>query len=615
LWLGPSLLVIAVVVFFPAVEMVQMALEKFSSIGLNEGFYGLQNFRDLFSEPALPHVVYNTVLWVVLVVGVTVLVSLPLAQFLNKRFAGRRLVRWALIVPWAASLVMTATLWSYIYEGGYGMLDAVLGDLGIIHKSIYWDQNQATSFWCLIFVGIVVSLPFTTYVFLAGLQAIPTDLYEAAAVDGAAGWKAYRNITLPLLRPALLVAIVLNTLYVFNSFPIIWVITGNIPGDFNDTTITFMYKIAFTYRLDIGEAAAFGVLNVAALIVVVGLYVRRVGTGSEEPGARLSQARSRRLRRAALRERVVEGLDPVVALGRAALAPVQRAVATLWQGPKRASARLWRPGRRYFLPTIGAAVAAFFLLPYLVMLVSALKSNNDLYHSPALYTPTHAEWGNFASVWNQIPLAAYVVNSLIVAGCSTLLVLGVSLPAAYYTARHRFAGRKAFLYLILITQMFAPVALIVGIYKEALMVNGQNTYWALVLVESGFTLAFATWIMNGYLSSIPVEIEEAAHIDGAGPLRTMWSVVLPLAKPAVVTAVIFTFIQVWNEFVVAQTIFNNPTTNRETLTVGISAFVGEYVVQYNYLFVASLIGIVPVVVLFVLIERHLVSGLTAGAVK
>ncbi|MBO0771604.1 MAG: carbohydrate ABC transporter permease [Actinobacteria bacterium] len=249
------------------------------------------------------------------------------------------------------------------------------------------------------------------------------------------------------------------------------------------------------------------------------------------------------------------------------------------------------------------------------MLLSSLKSNSDLFHSPALYTPAHWQWGNFSRVWSQLPLASYLVNSLIIAAASTALVLLVALPAAYFTARHDFRGRRAFLYTILVTQMFAPVALVVGIYREADLVNGINTYWALILVDAGFNLAFSVWIMNGYLASIPTEIEDAARVDGAGHFRTVVRVVLPLAKPGIVTAVIFTFIQAWNEFVVAETIFNDPTRNRETLTVGINAFVGLTQTQYQYLFVASIIGIVPVVILFAAIERFLVSGLTAGSIR
>ncbi|HEY5989520.1 MAG TPA: carbohydrate ABC transporter permease, partial [Streptosporangiaceae bacterium] len=294
--------------------------------------------------------------------------------------------------------------------------------------------------------------------------------------------------------------------------------------------------------------------------------------------------------------------------------------------PGRAAARAWGPSRRVALPAAGLVIAAFFLAPYAVMLLSSLKSNNDLFHSPALYAPTHWELGDFSRVWNQIPLADYLVNSLIVAGFSTALVLLVSLPAAYFTARHDFRGRRAFLYTILVTQMFAPVALVVGIYREVasadnfLVSNGapvgaMNSYWSLILVDAGFNLAFSIWIMNGYLASIPTDVEDAAKVDGAGPIRIMVRVVLPLAKPGIVTAVIFTFIQVWNEFVVAETIFNDPTRNRETLTVGINAFVGLYQTQYQYLFVASIIGIVPVVILFAAIERYLVSGLTAGSIR
>jgi len=278
--------------------------------------------------------------------------------------------------------------------------------------------------------------------------------------------------------------------------------------------------------------------------------------------------------------------------------------------------RVWSPVRPAGLAIVGAIVAAFFLAPYAVMFLSALKSNSDLFHSPARYLPTQWQWGNFASVWKTIPLASYLGNSLIIAAVSTVIVLLVSLPAAYFTARHDFRGKRAFLYTVLVTQMFAPVALVIGIFREVNLVNGAvNSYWAIIAVDSAFNLAFSIWILNGYLASIPKEIEDAAMVDGAGRLRTMFRIVLPLARPGIVTAVIFTFIQVWNEFVVAETIFNNPTQNRETLTVGINAFVGLYQTQYQYLFVASIIGIVPVVILFAFIERYLVSGLTAGSIR
>jgi multiple sugar transport system permease protein len=260
------------------------------------------------------------------------------------------------------------------------------------------------------------------------------------------------------------------------------------------------------------------------------------------------------------------------------------------------------------------------------MALSALKTDADLFHSPALYLPRDWAWSNFVDVWDAIPLADYLRNSLIIAAVATVIVLVVSLPAAYVVARQRFRGRRAFLYLVLVTQMLAPVALVVGIYREVILADtylknldpgwgAVNTFWALILINAAFTLAFSIWILNGYLASIPEEVEEAAMLDGLGRFGVLTRIVLPLAKPGIVTAIVFTFIQVWNEFVIARTIFNDPTTNKQTLTVGITQFVGLYETQYQYLFVASLIGIVPVVVLFIVIERHLVSGLTAGSVR
>jgi len=609
-WVAPSMLLILAVIAVPAAEMVRISLLEVDSTGTSHGFTGLGNYRRLFAEPALAGVLRNTAVWVVLVVGVTVVLSLAMAQFLNKRFAGRRLVRWALIVPWAASLVMTATVWKYILEGSFGVLNRLFMDLGLIAAPVDWYKEDALAFWCLIVIGIIVSIPFTTYVVLAGLQTVPDELYEAARIDGAGPWRAYRSITLPLLRPALLVGVVLNVIYVFNSFPLIWAITGNIPGNDTDTTITFAYKIAFRQQLNTGEAAALSVVNVALLLVVVLVYLRLArwdggaGRAAVRPGA--LQRLTTGLRGAA--EHFPEKLWDRSAAGRAR---VQR----LTDPMRYAGRSVWRPVRPVAMPAIGAVLALFFLAPYVVMLTSSLKSDADLFASPATYLPGEWVWSNWTDVWQKIPLAAYLRVSLTIAVASTVLVLLVALPAAYFSARFSFAGRRTFLYLVLVTQMFAPVALVVGIYREFILVGGVNEYWAIIVTDAAFNLAFAIWIMNGYFATIPEEIEEAAMLDGLGRLRTLLRVVLPMAKPGVVTAVIFTFIQVWNEFVIALTVFNDPTRSRQPLTVGVQNFVGLAQTDYQYLFVAACITIVPVVILFITIERHLVAGLTAGAVK
>jgi len=265
----------AAVVLYPAVELVRASLSRYSITGLHQGFVGLGNYPRLFQQDALPAVIANTVVWVIAVVAITILLSLGLAQLVDARFPGRRLVRWALIVPWAASLVMTAKLFAWIYDYYFGLLNRALTAAGVLDRPVDWLGDDATVMGAMIAVGVFVSLPFTTYVLLAGLQTIPGDVYEAARVDGASAWRTYRAVTLPLLRPALLVATVLNAIYVFNSFPLIWTLNDRNPGFAHDTMVTYMYKIAFKSALrDVGLAAALGVINVLVILAAVALYLR-----------------------------------------------------------------------------------------------------------------------------------------------------------------------------------------------------------------------------------------------------------------------------------------------------------------------------------------------------
>jgi multiple sugar transport system permease protein len=272
-----------------------------------------------------------------------------------------------------------------------------------------------------------------------------------------------------------------------------------------------------------------------------------------------------------------------------------------------------KPMRRAALSGVGLLVALAVLSPYVVMVLTAAKPDGELRINPPRLIPLRWQPGNFLEVLADPAFHAWLRVSLVVALTSTALVLLAATPAAYYTARHRFPGRSAFLLLVLITQMFSPTALVVGLYRQFFDLDLVNTYTALVLTNAAFNLAFAIWILRAFFASIPREVEEAAAVDGCGRLRTLVQVVLPLSLPAIVTAVIFAFIAAWNEYIVALTLMADPA--RKPLTVGITSYVTAYVQHWNHLFAASVIAIVPVVVLFAMIERHLVGGLTAGSVK
>jgi multiple sugar transport system permease protein len=242
-WIGPAIAVIVLMVLYPAYTMIKTSFMNIDETGTSHGFTGLSNYRTLFHNPNLVPVLERTLIWTVSVVFFTVIISLPVAQVLHAKFPGRRLVRYALIVPWAASVVMTSTSWLWILNGYYGVLNRIMLSLGLIKDQVQFLGSPTQSFAWLILVAVFVSVPFTTYVILAGLTTVGEDIMEASTVDGASGWQRYKHITFPLLRPALLISMVINLINVFNSFPIIWVMTTGGPGYSTDTTTTLAYKI------------------------------------------------------------------------------------------------------------------------------------------------------------------------------------------------------------------------------------------------------------------------------------------------------------------------------------------------------------------------------------
>ncbi|MEW2556367.1 sugar ABC transporter permease [Streptomyces zhihengii] len=278
-WIGPAVLLILLVVVWPVYEMVRTSFLRISVSGFVRGSAGLDKYRKLFDESALPSVLVSTVVWTVLVVGLTMLVSLALAQLFNQRFPGRRVTRWALIAPWAASVLMTAIGFKWMLDRTAGVLNTLMADLGLIDGPRDWLGDPSTAWPWMMFVAVFVSLPFTTYTLLAGLQTVPGEVYEAARVDGAGTAQTYWRITLPLLRPAFLVGVVINLINVFNSFPVIWGMTRGGPDSDTATTTVFMYQLKSS---DIGESAAMSVVNFALVLVMVVLFLKVSRWNKEE---------------------------------------------------------------------------------------------------------------------------------------------------------------------------------------------------------------------------------------------------------------------------------------------------------------------------------------------
>lgn len=264
----------------------------------------------------------------------------------------------------------------------------------------------------------------------------------------------------------------------------------------------------------------------------------------------------------------------------------------------------------------GLLLAVVFLFPYVVMFLGSVKPKREIRDAAApTFLPREWQWENYLTMWStpETPLAQNLISTIVISVGATILVLLVALPAAYYTARFRFPGRLVFLFLVIVTQMLQPAVLTAGIFREFNLLGLDDTWVAMIIVNAAFNLSFGTWIMHAFFAGVPKEIDEAAQLDGAGTLATLFRVNLPLVWPGIVTATIFTFVACWNEFAASLVLMRTPGNN--PLSVALTSFVGQYETSWHYVFAVSIVSIVPVVVLFMLIERRLIGGLTAGAVK
>lgn len=274
-WLLPAGLLISGVVLFPAGYLMYDSTRQIGLAGVDEGSAGLSNYRQLLVGYGLTHVLVNSAVWVVAVVSLTVVISLAIAQLLNTQFPGRRVVRMAVLVPWAASTVMTTLTFVYGLDPFYGIINRMLVEVHILHAPYGFTKQPLPAFLSAIAVAIFVSLPFTTYTIMAGLAGIPKDVLEAAEVDGASSIRRYFSVVLPFLRNAVALATLINIINVFNSLPILQLLTGSIPGYSADTTTTLVFKI-LQGEHNIGVSSALSVLNFLIVLVIIALYLRVV---------------------------------------------------------------------------------------------------------------------------------------------------------------------------------------------------------------------------------------------------------------------------------------------------------------------------------------------------
>lgn len=277
----PSFLLALLIIAYPLYQLSTIAVHEVNRFGQLRGFVGAANFAHVLGDPLFASSALRTLVWTAGVVAGTIAISGPVALVLNTPFVGRGVARVLVMLPWAVSLTMTGIVWRWALNGQSGLLNVTLQDLGIMAQPIVWLGSAELAFAAEIVIGILVSIPFCTSVFLGGLASIPGDIYQAAALEGAGAWTQFRTLTLPAMRPFITIALVLNVIYVFNSFPIIWVMTEGGPANGTDILVTYLYKLAFVFGR-LGDAAAVSLMMFAALLVFTLIYLRLILKASHD---------------------------------------------------------------------------------------------------------------------------------------------------------------------------------------------------------------------------------------------------------------------------------------------------------------------------------------------
>ena len=258
-------------------------------------------------------------------------------------------------------------------------------------------------------------------------------------------------------------------------------------------------------------------------------------------------------------------------------------------------------------------MAVIVLIPILWIVSTSVKLESETITIPPQWIPDHPTLESYKRLWSEYPFAVYFKNSIIISLGAVILSVGFSCLAGYGVTRFRFRGKQSFLTFLLVTQMFPSIMMLIPYYKVLSTYQLKDTYLGMILVYISFTIPFCSWMMVGFFKTIPLELDEAAIIDGCSRWRAFRQIVLPMTLPGISSSAIYAFITAWNEYMFAQILINNPEL--KTVPLGIAELNGFYKILWNDMMAASVIASLPLIILFVFLQKYFISGLTAGAVK
>jgi ABC-type glycerol-3-phosphate transport system permease component len=594
-------------VLSPFVQAFYYSLTDWSGFSKSMNFVGLANFLALTKDPVFTKAVANSIVLVLILPPLVIVLSLTLATLVTVGGSTRGEVRGlkhsgiyrvVSFFPYTVPAIVIGILWAQMYDPSSGLLNGILTGLGFdFFKSFAWLGDERTAMGAVIFVITRSMVGFYMVLFIAAVKGIPAEVYEAARVDGAGRFRTAISITVPMIRDTIRTAYVYLGILALDAFVYMQAMTPE-GGPANSTIVisqhllnTAFRKGKFGYATSMGVTLAIITLAFAALVFVVFWWTGRPAKSGPSPAAAPG--------------------SPMPETARAAPPPsrVPRAERV------RPRSTFWTDKTVAIVSHIAlAAWVVIICAPLLWVLMSSFKTTAQIFQSP-FTLPTSFNFDNYVSAWTTASIGRYFVNTVIVVGFALAIVMLLGAMCAYYLARYEFRGSKVIYYLMLAGLAFPIFLAVVPLFQTLRSFGLLNTFPGLIITYVAFALPFTVFFLYAFFRTLPQEIAEAAAIDGAGPWRIFFTIMLPMATPGIASVTIFNFLGLWNQFLLP--IALNTNSANYVLSQGMASFASQagYSVNFAALFAAVVITVLPVLVTYVIFQRQLQGSVSPGLLK
>ena len=570
---------VALLIAFGIVPIVWSALMSFQKTNLlsTPEWIGLANYRALPKDPLFKTSMVHAAIYAALFVPLSVGGGLFAAVALNRRIRGIRFYRLAVFVPVVVSTIATSIMFLWLFDPNFGLANWLLGKVGLGPFGFFTSSSGAL--YSIIVMTVWGWIGFDAIIYLAALQGVPQELLEAAAIDGARTWSIFRNVTLPLLGPATLFLVVFSSINALQVFDEVFFLTEGRTrhGDVRSRALPVQARVRAGHRGIRGgdrvrpahrDPAPHGDPTL----------------GGQADGVLRVMSASAELRDDAL------------------LQPIED-VSTGDPEPRRF---LFSPWHLVLIP-----LAIVMLIPMIWMVITSFETLNETRHFPPILIPSSIQWQNYTDVLQQAPFARWFVNTLVV----TVVVVAGNLLfcslAGYAFARIKFFGRDVVFILVLATLMIPFQVIMIPTFIIVRKLGLIDTLGALIVPN--LAGAFGIFLLRQFFRSLPIELEEAARIDGASRLGVLFKIVLPLSGPVLATVAVVTFLWTWNDFLWPLVTIYSP--NNMTLQLGLTTFQGAHSTNTHLLMAANVMSVLPVLFLFVFAQRFFIRGIATSGLK